>query len=83
MTLSHEDCRLLGTYKKLDREKQKVALKFVRLLANDLEPDVTCGQCAYHEEIPGDDKPDEVYCNANDLIRKRDDYCSRGLKGNP
>ena len=80
MPVSQEECRLLAAFGKLDNEKRKIVLAFARLLANVLEPNVTCGGCEEHEEIPG--KLNEVYCRVFDTIRKRGDFCSTGLRGN-
>lgn len=85
MPVSQEECRLLAALRvavqlgKLDDEKRKIVLAFARLLANGLEPNVTCGACEEHEEIPG--KLNEVYCRMFDTIRKRSDYCNVGLRG--
>lgn len=79
MPVSQEECRLLAAFGKLDAEKRKIVLAFARLLANGLEPNVTCGACEEHEEIPG--KLNEVYCRMFDTIRKRSDFCNVSLRG--
>ncbi len=78
MPVSQEECRLLAAFGKLDNEKWKIVLAFARLLANGLEPNVTCGACEEHEEIPG--KLNEVYCRMFDTTRQRSDYCNVGLR---
>lgn len=79
MPVSQEECRLLAAFGKFDNEKRKVVLAFARLLANGLEPNVTCGACEEHEEIPG--KLNEIYCRMFDTIRKRSDFCNVSLRG--
>lgn len=79
MPVSQEECRLLAAFGKLDTEKRKIVLAFARLLANGLEPNVTCGACEEHEEIPG--KLNEIYCRMFDTTRQRSDYCNVGLRG--
>lgn len=79
MPVSQEECRLLAAFGKLDDEKRKIALAFARLLANGLEPNVTCGACEEHEEIPG--KLNEIYCRMFDTIRKRSDFCNVSIRG--
>lgn len=79
MPVSQEECRLLAAFGKLDAEKRKIVLAFARLLANGLEPNVTCGACEEHEEIPG--KLNEIYCRMFDTIRKRSDFCNVGFRG--
>ena len=79
MPVSQEECRLLAAFGKLDNEKWKIVLAFARLLANGLEPNVTCGACEEHEEIPG--KLNEVYCRMFDTIRKRSDFCNVSIRG--
>nr|DAU98651.1 MAG TPA: hypothetical protein [Caudoviricetes sp.] len=79
MPVSQEECRLLAAFGKLDNEKRKIVLAFARLLANGLEPNVTCGACEEHEEIPG--KLNEIYCRMFDTIRKRSDFCNVSLRG--
>lgn len=79
MPVSQEECRLLAAFGKLDAEKRKIVLAFARLLANGLEPNVTCGACEEHEEIPG--KLNEIYCRMFDTIRKRSDFCNVSIRG--
>ena len=79
MPVSQEECRLLAAFGKLDDEKRKIVLAFARLLANGLEPNVTCGACEEHEEIPG--KLTEIYCRMFDTIRKRSDFCNVSIRG--
>ena len=74
MPVSQEECRLLAAFGKLDNEKRKIVLAFARL-----EPNVTCGACEEHEEIPG--KLNEIYCRMFDTIRKRSDFCNVSLRG--
>lgn len=79
MPVSQEECRLLAAFGKLDDEKRKIVLAFARLLANGLEPNVTCGACEEHEEIPG--KLNEIYCRMFDTIRKHSDFCNVSIRG--
>ena len=92
MPVSQEECRLLAALRvavqlgKLDNEKRKIVLAFARLLANGLEPNIICGVCAEHEEIPPETllksgRLNEVYCRVFDTTRQRCDYCSVGLRG--
>ncbi len=92
MPVSQEECRLLAALRvavqlgKLDNEKRKIVLAFARLLANGLEPNIICGCCEEHEEIPSDTliksgRLNEVYCRMFDTTRQRSDYCNVGLRG--
>lgn len=86
MPVSQEECRLLAAFGKLDNEKRKILLAFARLLANGLEPNIICGCCEEHEEIPSDTliksgRLNEVYCRMFDTTRQRSDYCNVGLRG--
>lgn len=86
MPVSQEECRLLAAFGKLDAEKRKIVLAFARLLANGLEPNVTCGACEEHEEIPSDTllksgKLNEVYCRVFDTTRQRSDFCNVSIRG--